>query len=218
LADILTLLKKEFQIEFRSGYAVLTGFAFAVSAVILVSMPLGGVVAGEKTLSALYWIIVLFSVMQFLPRVFVREEEEGTRLLLRLRYDSDAVFISKFCFNCIMSLSLTFVVSLLFIFLFNVHAASLLYGAAVSFTGACALAAALSFGGALASRGEGKSALFAVIAIPSSLPVMLSSIRGMASVFSGVHAVSDAIIFNASFCVSVFAASLLLFKHIWHDD
>jgi heme exporter protein B len=218
LAEILTLLKKEFRTEFRSGYAVITGFVFAVSAVILVSMTVGGIVAGEKTLSALYWIIILFSAMQFLSRVFVREEEEGTGLFLRLRYSSDAVFVSKFCFNCVMSLVLTFVVSLLFIFLFNVRTVSIPYGLAVSLTGVCALAAALSFGGVLSSRGEGKSALFAVIAIPSALPVMLSSIRGMTSVFSGLNEIGDTVIFNAAFTVSVFAVSLLLFKHIWHED
>lgn len=214
LAEIIILIIKDLRAEFRTSYAVLSAFVFALSLVFITAISFSGI-ATPLSASVLFWITLYFSVSQFLSRLFVREAEEGTFLLLRMRYGADAVFTAKTIINCAVSAAVCAFLLFLFFFFFNSGGFHIVRFIPAAFAGALSLACSLSLGGALSSMSGGKGGLFAVISIPAAFPILLLSIRESSLIFSGQTSSADAVVFDLAYSAVLFCASLLLFKHLW---
>ena len=79
---------------------------FAAASLTLVSFAIGPFglppEARERVCSALLWVLLFFSAATGLPRAFVREEESGTALALRLVAPATAVLAGKTLFNFVL--------------------------------------------------------------------------------------------------------------------
>jgi len=82
--DVARNLRKDFRVEFREKSALRIAFSFAFIATLAVSLVAGGAALGARERSIILWLIMFFSAMSGLSHAFVREEERGTALLLRL--------------------------------------------------------------------------------------------------------------------------------------
>jgi ABC-type transport system involved in cytochrome c biogenesis permease component len=213
---MIALIVKDLRAEFRASYAVLSAFVFALSSVFLAAVPLSGTVT-PIILSMLFWVVLFFSVSQFLSRLFVRETEEGTFLLLRQRYSPDAVFAAKTVINAAVSCAVCAFVLLLFYVFFRTESFPFARFVPMAFTGSVSLACALSLGGALCAMSGGRGGLFTVISIPAAFPVLLFSINEGAGVLSGSISCADAVIFGLAYGACLFCVSVFLFRFLWRE-
>jgi len=94
---------KDAALELRRRVAIASVLFFAAACLTLVSFAIGpfGLPAESRDVvcSALVWVVLFFSAATGLPRAFVREEETGTALALRLTTPAVAVVGGKTLFN-----------------------------------------------------------------------------------------------------------------------
>ena len=117
MGKTFAIFVKDFRLEWRNRYAINIILMFAVTTLSIISFALGQSGLAPQVLGALYWIVVFFSAMAGLAQVFVREEETGTALALRLTADPTAVFLGKFFINLLLLIFITVIVTPLFFIL-----------------------------------------------------------------------------------------------------
>src|SRR5262249_7174401 len=117
-AEVGAMFVKDSRTEFRSLAAINAILLFALTTLMTVSLSLTtqGLPSGLRAhlLSALLWIILFFSAMSGLPRVFVKEEDARTVMALRLSAQPEVIFVGKLLFNVALLLAVTVLVVPLF--------------------------------------------------------------------------------------------------------
>lgn len=213
---------KDLRSELRTRYALNTLILFAASAAVAVSLGVGfiGLRRTEEALliqGTLLWIALLFAALNGLSRGFVQEEETRTITALRLAAPPIAVYLGKLLFNLVLLAILDLVTTLLFIILVRVEVGSPLAFVLVLSAGGLALATATTILAAIIARASFKSALFAVLAFPLLVPVLIVAIQSTARALDtgGVVAVLPAVQFLLAYAVATFVASLMLFRFVW---
>lgn len=208
---------KDFQLEFRSRYALNAIFLFAVTTLTAVSFSIGPQRLKTEILSPLLWIILFFSAMTGLAHIFVREEEQQTADTLRLVTSSTAVFLGKWFFNLILLMALEIVIIPLYLAMLGVEVGNTAVFFVVILLGSLGLSSVATLIAAIISQASAKGALFAVLSFPISLPILISGIHATRLVLEE-GTLSDClpdlqILF--SFSVVIFTLSVLLFEFIW---
>ena len=120
----LTMLVKDLKLELRDKYALNAVLMFGITTLAVVSFSLGQRNLPPHLLGALFWVIMFFSAMSGLAHIFIREEESGTSLALRLAAPPDAVYIGKLLFNLILLSVLTVIITPLFFIFTNAPVSS----------------------------------------------------------------------------------------------
>lgn len=181
-AAAFAVFQKDLASEWRTRVALSSLLLFAFSVLILVGYAVGPttLLPGDRpTVNAvLLWIVLFFSAMTGLSRVFVKEEEAGTAAALRLRASAPAVFLGKLVLNLLLLLVVeTFVVPLFLALMgFEIKCGELL--AALLVLGSIGLASASTFVAAIVAKASAKGTLFAVLAIPLLLPPLVAAVLG----------------------------------------
>jgi heme exporter protein B len=213
---------KDLRSELRTRYALNTLVLFAASAAVAVSLGVGfiGLRRTEEALliqAALLWIALLFAALNGLSRGFVHEEETRTITALRLAAPPIAVYLGKLLFNLVLLAILDIVTTILFIILVRVEVGSPLAFVLVLSAGGVGLATATTILAAIIARASFKSALFAVLAFPLLVPVLIVAIQSTARALDtgGVVAVLPAVQFLLAYALATFVASLMLFRFVW---
>ena len=194
---------RELLSELRNRQALNAVALFAICSVVTVSLGLGPLMRSTDVAlvhAAFLWIVLLFAAFTALSRVFVVEEEQRTAAALRLAAPPIAVYLGKLCFNLVLLLGLTVLVTILAIVLLNIRvgATDLLIGMLLA--GSLALVAGTTLVAAIIARSSSRGALFAVL----SLPILMSWERGMAPIQTLL-----------AYAVAMFVASLFLFATVW---
>lgn len=128
--------------------------------------------------SALLWVLLFFSAATGLPRAFVREEESGTALALRLVAPAAAVVAGKSLFNFVLFAAISAVTVPAFALLLGWRVEAPLALAAVLLAGGAGLAVVSTFLSALVARAAQKSVLFVIVSFPLVVPLLLPAIAG----------------------------------------
>jgi len=186
----LAVYAKDFRLELRSRYALNAILMFGITTLVVVSYSVGQLGLGAGMHAALFWIIVFFSAMSGLSQVFVREEESGTAMALRLTAEPEAVFIGKLVYN--LSL-LTLLVAML--------------------CGATTIVAAII------ARAAVRGTLFAVLSFPILMPLLLVLVAATTSSMEGepISEIATELQFLAAYPVVMITGSVLLFRFVWND-
>ncbi len=215
----LAVYAKDMRLELRSRYALNAILMFAITTLAVVSFSLGQSGLSPKLLSALFWIVIFFSAMSGLAHVFVREEETGTALALRLMADPDPVYIGKLAFNFSLLTTMAVVVTPLFFIFTDAPAEHIISFLPVLALGVIGLSGATTLVAAIISRASVKGALFAVLSFPILMPLLIALVAATEKVFggSGLGEALAELQFLFAYAVVMITASLLLFKFVWQD-
>lgn len=219
VSKAVAVYAKDLRLELRNRYALNAILMFAVTTLAVVSFSLGQSGLSPKFLAALFWIVMFFSAMSGLAQVFIREEESGTALALRLLADPDPVFIGKLLFNFSLLALMTVIVTPLF-FIFtdapDEHAVTFIPVLALGVIG---LSGATTLVAAIIARASVKGALFAVLSFPILMPLLMALVGATETVFDGgdLWAVSSELQFLTAYSVVMITASIMLFKFVWQD-
>jgi len=243
--EVRAVLAKDIRSELRTKSALGTILIFSLTVMVLVSITVvttglgftqgiaeslterereragGTVLVGQDTraratlLATLYWIILYFSAMAGLPRVFVKEEEMRTGPALRLAARPSAVYTGKLAFNLGLLLAVSLVLLLPFLLFFTPHVESWPLLLAYVVTGSLAMAGAATLLGAIVARASNQGYLMAVLGFGPLLPVLVFAINGTTAALyptSGNYLVA-----LVSYLVVMITVSGLLFERVWSD-
>ena len=238
-AEVTAVLVKDFRSELRTKSAVSTLLMFALVSMVVVShfvtttgpgLTSDYVVnaQGEQELrtiamtnaraillSALYWIILYFSAMAALPRVFVKEEEMRTAGALRLAARPSAVFAGKLLFNTALLVTVSLLLLPLWLLFFNFQVRDWVVLVSNLVAGAAAMAGTATVIGAIVARASNRGHLMVVLGFGPLLPIL---ILGMLGTAAGLHReYGNNLLPMVSYLVAMTTLSGLLFDRVWSD-
>jgi heme exporter protein B len=218
-AEAAAVFAKEWRCELRSRYALSTLALFAFTTLVVVSVSLGpfGVAKsqGSAVLPVLFWVILLFSVAAGLPRSFVQEEESQTATALRLSATPSALFTGKLLYGLTVIFCLEALITPIYLAIMNLAVRSPWLLVLALAAGGYGLAAGSTLVAAIIAQARTKGTLFAVMAFPVLLPLLLLAIELTRNALGGDAAgvaLSQLLLYDAS--VSI--AGLMLFPAVWN--
>jgi len=218
-AEAVAVFAKEWRCELRTRYALSTLALFAFTTLVVVSVSLGplGVMKsqGSAVLPVLFWIIILFSVAAGLPRAFVQEEESQTAIALRLSATPSALFCGKLAYGLTVIFALEALITPVYVAIMSlsVRSPGLLVMALA--TGGYGLAAGSTLVAAIIAQARSKGTLFAVMAFPVLLPLLLLAIELTRNALGGEPAgvaLSQLLLYDGAVTI----AGLMLFPAVWN--
>ena len=217
------ILAKDLRSEWRTRIAVNALFLFAFAVLVLVGYAVGPTrLAPEDrpTVNAvLLWIVIFFSAMTGLSRVFVKEEEAGTAAALRLSAPPAAVLLGKYLVNVVLLFAVTAFIVPLFLVLTSFSIACPPLFVVLLVLGGLGLAGASTFTAALVSKAAAKGALFAVLSIPLLLPPLIAAVSGtqVAAREEDFAAGLDFVRVLVAYDGVVTTAAFALFDAVWRE-
>lgn len=212
-------MAKELKSEFRTRYAINAILLFAVTTLVAISFSVGGFGVEPRILAALLWVIIYFSAMSGLSRVFVREEEAKTASALRLSSAPNSVYLGKLAFNYVLLLGLQAVIVPMFIVMMNLQVQVWGLFIVVMLVGSLGISAAATMVAAIVSKASAKGTLFAVLSFPILLPVLIIGIHGTRLALEQVSfaAGGGCIRLLVAHAGIMLTLSLMVFRFVWEE-
>lgn len=218
-AKVLAVAAKDITSEFRTRYAVNAIVMFALVTLTVISFAVGALEPSKEIMAALFWIILFFAAMSGLAQVFIKEEEAGTAMILKLSSEGIIIFFGKLLFNLILLALLAVLIIPLFIVLLKTTPADwgkFLIGLMMGIIG---LAGATTIIAAIVSKATIKGALFTVLSFPVLMPLLVAVIEITKASFLGDGSVdvSAPLQLIVAYDVVMITLSVLLFDFVWQQ-
>lgn len=217
------MFTKEVRSELRARVAVNAIGLFGLTTLVAVAYQIGPYQIHEQDrphlLAALLWIILFFAALSGLQRVFVKEEDAHTAKTLRLAARPLAVWGGKLVFNVALLAALqTFLVPL-YCILMGMTVQGILPLLALLAVGCLAMAATATMVAAIIARAAGSGTLFAILAVPLMLPLLVMLIQGtrMAVTSPAWSDILPALQGVGALAGVTVVTSIYLFPVVWHD-
>ncbi len=223
VVEVGAVFAKDARSEFRTRAALnaILLFALTTLAVVSFSMSVQGLPKGAQAqiLASLLWVVLFFSAMSGLPRVFVKEEDSRTAMALRLTAAANVVFVGKLLFNVVLLFGVSAAVVPLFVILMGPQIHRWGQFVAVMVLGMGGLAGSATLLAALVARTTNRGSLFVVLAFPLLLPLLVCAINGSVAAFIGTRPIdvrANLVVLGA-YLIATVTASLLLFEYVWEE-
>jgi len=220
LFAIWAIVAKDVRSELRLRYALNALLMFVVTSLAVIIIAFQDSELNPEILSALFWIVIFFTAMSGLSRIFVSEEERGTILVLQLVASPSAVYFGKLIFNCGLTLLLSSAVTLLYVIVFPTFVIqSLVIFVCTVFLGSLGFASASTMIAAIIAKAQAKSTLYTVLAFPVLAPLLITVIYATALSIQGdiwSNSIPQFQIMIGYLCVVV-GFSFLMFDYVWKD-
>ena len=219
-SQIAAVVRKDVHSELRNRYAINALGMFVLTTVATVLFALRSESPGPAPLAGMYWVVVFFSAMSGLARVFVSEEERGTSLTLQLTTSPGVLFAGKLLVNIALTLLLTTAVTVLYVIAFptfelttpEIFVLTVLLGS-VGFAASATILAAII------AKANSRGTLYPVLAFPILIPLLMTVMSATERALSGApfgEAIGDLQVL-AGYCLIMIAGSFLLFDHVWTE-
>lgn len=220
LRSVKILLAKELTLELRKK-SVISGIGLYLISLIFIcylTFKLRQAVISETTWSALFWLTILFSVINSVAKSFIGEKK-GLSIYYYAVASAQSIIISKIVYNAI----LCFILSLAGYFLFNIFIHNpvedhLLFAAMLILT-SVGFAAALSLISGIASKANNSNILMAVLSFPVVISILLMAIKITKNILDGLDrsaSYDELLNLLAINCIMTVLA-YLLFPYIWRS-
>lgn len=215
---IYLILIKELQTEYRSREAIGSLLLFSLTTLSVVSMAVGSEMLSPRFLAVLFWIILFFSAMAGLSRVFLQEQSSGTIYTLRIYGGAQPVLFGKFLYNfLLLNLLSLFLLPLFLVFLnADIYHLGLLF--LVLLAGNTGMAIITTLLAALIIQAQSQGALFTIVGFPVLLPILLFCIQLTTAVFMPMPVEAmQPLLFLFVYDLVMIGISSILFDYIWCD-
>ncbi|HSP88770.1 MAG TPA: heme exporter protein CcmB [Ignavibacteriaceae bacterium] len=214
------LFKKDINSELRTRYAINALAMFIIVTLSIILFSIGNETISQSLTGGLFWVVIFFTSMSGLSRVFVSEEERGTSLTLQLISAPSTVFSGKLLFNLILVFAMNTVIAILYSALFEAFIIKNFGLFLVSFIlGNIGLAFASTIIAAIISKAGAKGTLYPVLSFPILLPLILTSVQ--LTLFSIDGTSFESAMFELAIVVCydviILTASYMLFDFIWKE-
>lgn len=214
------LVEKDVKSELRTRYALNALVMFVITAVSTILFALRSDNPSIELLAGIYWVVIFFSAMSGLSRIFVSEEERGTVMVLQLIASPSVIYFGKLLFNSCLTLLLTAAVTVLYIIVFPGFAIkSIDIFFLVVFLGSLGFAACATIIAAIIAKAGARGTLYPVLSFPILIPLLMTVMNGTARALNGepiVNAIEELQVLVGYLLVMV-GGSYILFDYVWKD-
>ena len=185
--NILGLLKKEFVLELRRK-SVISGLAlylFSLVFICYLTFSLKQNTISPVTWSALFWLTVLFSVVNSVAKSFIGEKK-GALIYYYMIASPQQIIVSKIIYNTLLCLVISLAAYFLFsVFIFNPIQDQVVFFSAMALT-AIGFSASLSFISGIAAKANNSNVLMAVLSFPVVISILLMAVRVTKNAVDGI--------------------------------
>lgn len=217
---ILLLFQKELKLELRRK-SVISGislYVFSLVFICYITFSLRNNSISEATWSALFWLAILFSVINSVAKSFIGERK-GLFIYYYSIASAQAIIFSKIIYNTLLCFVLSSVGYLLFsLFIDNPVQDQLFFWITLALM-SWGFSAALSLISGIAAKANNSNILMAVLSFPVLIALLLLAIKVTKNVVDGLdRSVSTDELWNilAINCILT-ALAYLLFRYIWRS-
>ena len=214
-----SIFKKDIRSEIRNRYVINSLLMFVIITISIIKFSLGDEKVEDTILSGLFWIVIFFSAISGLARVFIKEEETGTSMALKLSAAPTEIFLGKLLFNFILTFSLNIVIFFLFYLITGINIKNFAAFFVTVILGNFGIVAASTIIAAIIAKANSKGTLYPVLAFPVLLPLLLTLIDSTKLASEGVpmsELLGDFQIL-VSYTVVITVISIFLFRFVWED-
>ena len=192
---------------------------FVIITISIIRFSLGDEKVEDTILSGLFWIVIFFTAISGLARVFIKEEETGTSLALKLSAGATEVFLGKLLFNFVLTFSLNMVIFFLFSLITGIRINNFFAFSVTVILGNFGIVSASTIIAAIIAKANSKGTLYPVLAFPVLLPLLITMIDATKLAAEGVptYELMGNFQILISYTVVVTVVSLFLFKFVWED-
>ena len=217
---ILSLVKKEFTIELRRK-AVISGIMLYLASLTFIcylTFFLRNNVINEATWSALFWLAILFSVINSVAKSFIGEKK-GLFIYYYSTVSPQDIIASKIIYNTILSLVLSVTGYVLFVIFIDDPVRDKLVFFISLFLSSWGFSAALSLISGIASKANNSNVLMAVLSFPVVIAILLMAIKVTKNALDGLQRESsmDELLNLLAINCILSALAYLLFPYIWRS-
>jgi heme exporter protein B len=221
LSSTYALIRKDILSELRTRYALNALLMFVVTTVATILFALRSDQPTPTVLSGMYWVVIFFTAMSGLSRVFVSEEERGTTMTLQLVASPSVVYFGKLLFNVALTLSLTLAVTLLYTIVFStsftIQTPSIF--AVTVLLGSLGFASAATIIAAIVAKANTRGTLYPVLSFPVLIVLLMTVMSATTKALDGEEfgaAIGDFQIL-LGYILAMTGGSYLLFDFVWKD-
>jgi heme exporter protein B len=217
---ILTLLKKEFTLELRRK-SVISGlglYLFSTAFICYLTFSLKQNQITPLVWSALFWITILFTVINTIAKSFIGEKK-GRDIYYYSIAHPEMIILSKIIYNFLLTLLLSFAGFILFITLLKNPLADTGLFAILLVLGSLGFSASLTLLSGIAAKANNSHILMAVLSFPIVISILLVVIKVTKNCIDGLDrsvSTNDLLTLLAINCL-VAATSYILFPYIWRN-
>jgi heme exporter protein B len=216
---VFAVTRKDIIFEFRTRFAINSIVMFALVTLTVISFSLGVLDVSKEILAALFWIILFFAAMSGLAQVFIKEEESGTAMILKLVADGTVIFFGKLLFNLLLLSVLSLLIVPLYIVFLNINPANWPIFLTGLLLGILGLSGATTIIAAVVAKASTKGALFTVLSFPILMPLLVAVIEITKIAFIGgsFADVSAPLQLLVAYDVVMVTLSVMLFDFVWRN-
>jgi heme exporter protein B len=185
-AVVMSIIRKDFQAEWRSRELVGSMGLFALLSVLVFSFALElDRVARSESISGVLWVTIVFASILGLNRSMAMERDQGNLdALLLAPIHRSAIFVGKLVGNFVFTLVIGLLLLPLMTILYNVNLIKpwlivVLVLGTLGFTTLGTLLAAMTV------QTRSREALLPIVMMPVVLPLLLSGVRASTAILSG---------------------------------
>jgi heme exporter protein B len=215
-----SLFLKDFKSELRTRYAINALAMFIIVAISVILFSVGNERISTSLTGGLFWVVIFFTAMSGLSRVFVSEEERGTALTLQLIAAPSTVYTGKLIFNIILVFAMNTIIAVLYSAIFETFIIKNFLLFLASFVlGNIGLAAASTIIAAIIAKAGAKGTLYPVLSFPILLPLILTSVQLTLFSLDGIsfERAKYELAIVVSYDIIMLTASYMLFDFIWKE-
>ncbi len=220
LSQIKILLYKEFLLELRRK-VVISGIALYLVSLIFIcyiTFSLSRNAINEATWSALFWLTILFCVVNTVAKSFIGENK-GITIYYYSIAGPQVIIISKIIYNTILCFLLSLAGYVLFqIFIESPIDDHLLFVTTLLLT-SVGFSGALTLISGIASRANNSNILMAVLSFPIVIGILLMAIRITKNVLDGIDRAAsyDELLNLLAINGILVVLAYVLFPYIWRS-
>jgi heme exporter protein B len=220
LKNIRSLLYKEIQLEVRraSVLSSLLLYLFSMVFICYLTFSLRQNLITPLVWSALFWITILFTVVNTVAKSFIAEKK-GSNIYYYSIASPSSIILSKIIYNFLLCTFLSFSGLTVFFVLLGSPVVDLLLFGLVILLSALGFAGSLTLLSSIAAKANNSNILMAVLSFPVVISILLMAIKVTKNCIDGLdwYVSWDEIITLVAINCLVTALSYLLFPYIWRS-
>ena len=174
--ETISLLRKDFTLEFRLKYAISGIILYVLSTVFIVYTSFANVEMEAVSWNALFWVVILFAAVNAIGKSFILEKSER-QLYYYIIANPIAVILSKMIYNIGLMLALSLLCWLGFSFVMDSPVQNLNIFLVGLLLGSIGFSIAFTFTSAIASKAQNSATLMAILSFPIIIPILLTLIK-----------------------------------------
>lgn len=217
---VYQLIQKEFILELRRK-SVISGiglYLFSLTFICYLTFSLRQNSISEATWSALFWLAILFSVINSVAKSFIGEKR-GLFIYLYATVSAEDIIVSKLIYNTVLCVVLSFTGYGLFAVFIGSPVRDMGVFMMCLLLASWGFSAALSLISGIASKANNSNILMAVLSFPVVIAILLLVIRITKNVLDGIDpsfSYDELRNLLAINCILT-ALAYLLFPYIWRS-